>query len=276
MAIDVTDADFQQKVLERSKEVPVVLDLWAPWCGPCRQLAPILENLEKERDGQFELVKINVDENPQVASALRAQSIPLVYGFRDGKAVAQFVGLQPPAAIRQFLDQLIPSELELTLAEAGRALNAGDTVVAEALIDKAEAIDAKHDAVRFSRASLLTVKEDYPAAIEILSGIPSNGHDEVARLLARARLNSGTDKSIEALAAEAAAGDITASIYYSKALASQGDYRRALETLLGAVKKDPSYDEGAARKAMLDLFEIMGSKDPLTREYRGLLSSALH
>ena len=104
IARDVTDAEFATEVLERSKEIPVVVDLWAPWCGPCRQLAPMLENIAEQRAGDFELVKINVDENPQVATQLGARSIPLVVGFRDGAVVSHFLGVQPESAINQFID----------------------------------------------------------------------------------------------------------------------------------------------------------------------------
>lgn len=154
MPFDVTDAEFETRVINRSREIPVVVDLWAPWCGPCRQLAPLLEKLEQERSGEFELVKINIDENPKVANALRAQSIPLVIGFRDGKIAGQFVGVQSPAAIREFLDQLIPTELERLVIAAGKSLEIGDVSSAEASLAKAESIDPTHDAVRFCRAGM--------------------------------------------------------------------------------------------------------------------------
>ena len=147
MPVDVTDAEFETRVVERSKEVPVVVDLWAPWCGPCRQLGPVLDNLEAEYNGKFELVKINIDENPQVATALRAQSIPLVIGIRDGQIVSQFVGAQPPQAIRQFLDEVIPSALEQLVVAAGNAIQADDLTTAAALLAEAEAIDPKHPAI---------------------------------------------------------------------------------------------------------------------------------
>jgi len=277
MSLDVSDADFQVKVLERSAELPVVVDLWAPWCGPCRQLTPVLESLEKEYQGSFELVKINIDENPQVATELRAQSIPLVIGFRHGKAVSQFVGVKPPAAIREFLEQLIPSELELKLVAAGQALEQGDAKHAEKLIDEAAEISPDHDAVRFSRASVLMFKEDFSAAMDLLSTIPSNGHDEVANMLAKARLRSSATNDIRKLEQAAAKGDdLGAAVNYGRALAAQGEFEKALEILLSAVARDPGFDEGAARKAMLDLFEVMGTSHQLTREYRGKLSSALH
>ena len=101
---DVTDAEFPTAVLERSKEIPVVIDLWAPWCGPCRQLAPVLEKIASERVGEFELVKLNIDENPEAARLLGARSIPLVVGFRAGSPVSHFLGVQTESAINEFID----------------------------------------------------------------------------------------------------------------------------------------------------------------------------
>ena len=276
MPIDVTDAEFETRVVERSKEVPVVVDLWAPWCGPCRQLGPVLDNLEAEYNGKFELVKINIDENPQVATALRAQSIPLVIGIRDGQIVSQFVGAQPPQAIRQFLDEVIPSALEQLVVAAGNAIQADDLVTAAALLAEAEEIDPKHQAIVFCRGSLLMAQEMYEDAIALLSKIPSDGHDEVARLIAQAKLKSAAGTDLEQLASAAESGDLDAMISYGLALGGQGESEQALEALLAAVIKDPQWNDGAARKAMIDLFEVLGNSDPLTRQYRGKLSRALH
>ena len=275
MAIDVTDAEFESKVINRSKIIPVVVDLWAPWCGPCRQLAPVLEGLAEEKSGEFELVKINVDENPQVASSLGAQSIPLVIGFRDGKPMAKFLGVQPAGKIREFLEQLVPSRLEKYVSAAEQALKTEKLDECESLLTQAELIDAKHNAVRSCRAELFLAREQPVPAIEILSLIPSNGHDDVAKRLSKARLMEAANSDIEHLAATVDLDDTDSLITYGRALAGKGEHRKALEILLKAVLRDPAWDDGAARKAMLDLFGVMGRDDPLTKSYRAKLSSAL-
>src|SRR5213080_2581378 len=112
MIMDVTDSTFESAVIERSRQVPVVVDLWAEWCGPCRQLGPVLERAVAAREGQVELAKIDVDNNPIVARSFGIQSIPAVKAFRDGRVVAEFIGAQPPAAVERFLDSLLPSEVD--------------------------------------------------------------------------------------------------------------------------------------------------------------------
>ncbi len=272
MAIDVTDAEFETRVIERSKEVPVVVDLWAPWCGPCRQIGPVLERMEAESDGAFELVKINVDENPQVANAMRAQSIPLVVGVKDGQVVDQFVGALPPAQIREFLDRLVPSDTDRLLAAFNVALAADDLETAESLLDSSSDTT---DELKIARARLLAAQQAFDVALGILESLPSNGHDEVSRLIGDIRLRAAAGADLADLESKAATGDLAAVIDLGKAQAGLGDHQQALDTLLGAVKQDPGFDDGAARKAMIDLFGVIGSSDPMTREYRSKLSSLI-
>ena len=177
----------------------MVVDLWAPLRGPYRQLAPILEGLEQERADEFDLVKINIDENPQVVAALGAQSILLVIGFHNGEAVPRFLGVPPAGMIRGFLDELVPSQLEQYVVSAGQELEADELDDCQSLLAQAELIDTEHEAVRFCRAGLLIARQQPDAAIKVLSSIPSNGHNGVARLLSRARLMSAADSDIQEL-----------------------------------------------------------------------------
>jgi putative thioredoxin len=201
MATDVTDATFQTAVLDRSSEVPVVVDLWAPWCGPCRTLGPILEQVVDETKGQVELVKVNVDDNPQVAAAFRAQSIPAVYALKDGQIVDGFIGAYPEEVVRQFVDSLVPSEEQQTVA---RLVAAGD----EASLQQALELEPGNEQAVVALAELMADDGRGEEALALLARIPET--EAVRRVAAKARLgNEPTD-----------------------------DYDDKLDALLGQVKED--------------------------------------
>src|SRR5262249_6359343 len=143
---DTTDADFETAVVEQSKQTPVVVDFWAPWCGPCRVLGPILERLVKEAGGKGRLAKVNVDENPQLSAAFNARSIPMVLGIRDGAIAGEFVGALPEPSVREFFARLLPSEAENLAAEAAGLERAGKLADAEATLQRALALDPRCDA----------------------------------------------------------------------------------------------------------------------------------
>jgi len=277
IARDVTDAEFEQAVLERSKEIPVVVDLWAPWCGPCRQLAPILEGIAAQRPTDFELVKINIDENPKIAAQLGARSIPLVVGFRDGKVASQFLGVQPASAIEEFIDGIVPGVVDQLVSQALSFIAAGDLTEAERLLNTAIETEPRHEGARFTLARVLAADLRFDEALAVLSPIPSTGHDEKAALLAEIQLQQAGDVDIDALqkAVETDSSNLNAAIALGKALGAKADYEQALEILLAVVKEDATYDEGAARLAMLDIFKVMGAQDPIARAYRSKLSTAL-
>ncbi|HVM52645.1 MAG TPA: thioredoxin [Acidimicrobiales bacterium] len=178
---DVTDATFERDVIERSKQVPVVVDLWAPWCGPCKTLGPIIEKVIADTGGQVELAKVNVDENPQVSQAFQVQSIPAVYALKDGKVVDGFVGAQPEAVVRKFVDTLLPTEEE---TEVQRLVRAGD---AESLRRALDLEPDNPDAV-VGLAELLVSEDKSAEALELLARIPETA--ESRRVAALARLGS--------------------------------------------------------------------------------------
>jgi putative thioredoxin len=245
--MDVTTAAFEAEVLQASRELPVVVDFWAPWCGPCRALTPILEKLAREYAGRIKLVKVNSDEEGPVASAFGIRSIPTVIAFRDARPVAQFLGAQPEGQVRAFFDRLLPSASELALARAEAAF-------AERRLDDAERELAD---VRFD--------PDWDAKVEALrQGIANAraaasgpGEPEL-----RARL--GTDPA-----------DHDARLRLAAILAARREYRAAMEELLEIVRREKTWRDGEARKQLLALFELAGEPD-LVSEYRRKLASVLY
>lgn len=237
MSIDVTDATFPTEVVERSKQVPVVVDLWADWCGPCKQLGPILEKVIDETDGKVVLVKVDVDANPQVAGAFQVQGIPAVYAMRDGKVVDHFVGAQAEATVRAFVSGLLPSEEEDTV---GNLLAEGD----EASLRAALELEPGHEGAVVGLADLLVTRggdDEVAEALALLERIPES--PETRRVAALARV--GTSLGGADVAAE-------------------------LDALLAQVK-----DDEAARQRYIDLLEVMGAGDPRTAGYRKQLTSRI-
>ncbi|HEX4868709.1 MAG TPA: tetratricopeptide repeat protein [Acidimicrobiales bacterium] len=237
MSIDVTDATFQSEVIDRSMQVPVVIDLWAEWCGPCRTLGPILETVIGETAGQVVLVKVDVDANPQISQAFQVQSIPAVFAMHHGKIVSTFVGAQPEPAVRQFVAALLPTEEE---TELGRLVAAGD----EASLRQALELEPGHVGAVVALATLLVDRGDQAAideALGLLERIPESADTRRVAALAR-------------LAATGGADDVSAE----------------LDGLLDQVK-----DDEAARQRYLDLLELMGPEDPRTAGYRKQLTSRL-
>ncbi|MCY3632341.1 MAG: thioredoxin [bacterium] len=200
---DVSDATFATAVVERSNTVPVVVDLWAPWCGPCKTLGPILEQAVAATNGAVELAKVNVDDNPQTAQAFQVQSIPAVYALRDGKVVDGFIGAQGEAAVAEFVQRLLPTELE---TELDALVIAGD----EASLRQALELDADHEGAVVALADLLVADGRGDEALDLLERIPETA--EVRRVAALARTGGGE---------------------------GNGDIEARLEDLLGRVKADP-------------------------------------
>ena len=197
MYVDVTDATFQTEVVERSSSVPVVIDLWAPWCGPCRTLGPIIEQVIDETDGEVVLVKVNVDENPQISQAFQVQSIPLVVAVKDGQPVDGFLGAQPEAAVRDFILGLLPSEQETAI---DALIAAGD----ESSLREALELEPGHEGAVIALAELMVEKGEPDEALSLLARIPENA--ETRRVAALARLGDDApatddlDEKLQALA----------------------------------------------------------------------------
>src|SRR5436190_4412909 len=256
--VDVTDADFMTSVVEESKRRPVLVDFWADWCGPCKQLSPVLERLAEEKGGQFLLAKVDVDRNQYTASQFRIQSIPHVWAFVGGRPVDQFVGALPEPAIREFIDHLLPTEADLEAAEASRAARSGDVETAERGFREALEEDPQNREARLGLGRLLLERGELGDAQEVLSSLVPD--TEAERMLAAIRV-AGWDQVPQDDA-----------LVEPKRMAAAGRWREALDAMLGAVRYSTE-DREAAREAMVDMFAVLGDDDPLTREYRGKLAS---
>ncbi|HZP42798.1 MAG TPA: tetratricopeptide repeat protein [Candidatus Binatia bacterium] len=277
--VDVGDADFERQVLERSRAVPVVVDFWAPWCAPCRALGPILERLGIEYAGSFVLAKVNVDEASGVAARFGIRGIPAVKAFRDGRVVAEFTGAQPEAGVRRFLDAVVPSEADRLATEGEARLAAGEPAVAELRFEEALARDARHAGALLGLARVHAARGDDAEALQLLDRVPPGapGAREARRLAAelRTRVDAVGDEATLRHRVAMHLDDLDARLALGRHLAARGRYAEALAELLEVVRRDPRHDDGAARKTMLDVFEVLGAESPLTERYRRELAATL-
>jgi putative thioredoxin len=271
---DVDTAAFQREVVERSKDVPVVVDFWAAWCGPCKVLGPLLERLAGEFEGGFELAKVDVDSNQALAGQFGVQGIPTVVGFRDGQPVSQFTGALPEQNVRQWLGEIIPSEVDLLAAAAGDLLAEGDEAAAERGYRQVLSKAPHHQEAAVGLASLLIDTGRNQEALDLLS--PLRPNQAVERLQAAARMGTVNTAAIPELEENLAQDpdNVSVRIDLGKALAADQQFEPSLATLLEAVMAGgDTRDE--ARKAMLDVFEVLGPEHDLTAVYRRRLASAL-
>lgn len=282
MILDASEETFGRDVVDRSKERPVVVDFWAPWCAPCRVLAPLLEDLAQEAAGEFDLVRVNVDECPQCAQQFAVGSIPAVKAFRDGEVVAEFVGAQPESVLRQFLAGVLPTRADRLVETAREHEAAGRAAQAESGFRDALDCDPRHGGALVGLARCRAATGDPVQALELLErvlpGAPESA--EAERLAAELRLESAGEGSAGELAAlrdrlAADPEDDAARLSLGRGLAAAGQPEAALEVLLVSVQRNPGYEEGAARKAMLDLFALLGSDHELTQRFRAALARAL-
>jgi len=279
--VDVTEQDFEQSVVQRSHEVPVVIDFWAPWCGPCRALGPTLEKLAEEQQGKFILAKINIDENPMLAQAFQIQSIPAVKAVRNGALAGEFLGAQPEPNVRRFIEQLMPSEAESLAREAQRLEEAGKAQGAESLYRAALAKEANQPLALLGLARVLVQRGEENDAQTLLTRIPNTvpEHPAAQQLLAQLRLkqtgaSAGDEQKYrDRLAADQ--NDLDARFELSQVLAAVGRFEEALTELLTIVKKDRKFRDEGARKAMLEIFEVIGARSDLAEHYRSELAKVL-
>lgn len=274
--LDVTDATFQTAVIEESKTRPVVVDFWAPWCGPCRILGPVIEKVAEEFRGDVVVAKLNVDENPQSSMQYRVQGIPAVKAFRDGRVVNEFTGALPEPQVRAFFQSLAPTAADRAAAEAEQLLASGDVAAAEARLREILETTPDDPKAVVGLANILVARDDFDEADMVLKRLPADRQAKVMRhqifLERYARKHAGEDLRGEAVATPR---DPRARYRWGLMLAAGGDYVSALDELLESVRYDKTWEDGAARKAMLAIFEILGMDSTITRDYQRRLENVL-
>jgi putative thioredoxin len=279
--IEVDQAGFAREVIERSRERPVVVDFWAPWCGPCRQLGPVLEKLATEHGGDFVLAKVDIDEAPTLAAEYDVRAIPAVRAFQDGKPTLGFVGLLPERQLREFLGRVLPTEGD-RLAREALALEAASPAEAEALYRRAVERNPDHEDSLVGLARVLLARGQPEEAADLLdrAGPGVEQAAEVERIRAVLELRKrGRQYGDEAPARHRLneePGNARRLFELGCILAGSGAYPEALQMLLAAGEKDPKLAASEVKDVMVEVFRAVGVRSPLADEYRDKLSRLLY
>ena len=276
--IDVDVTSFQREVVERSKTTPVLLDLWATWCAPCKTLGPVLEKLAREMKGRFVLAKVDIDANPEIAEALQVQSVPTVMLLKDGRLADGFTGALPEAQIRKFLEQHLgpPAPDALTAAQALEA--AGKRAEAAELLRVHLQTHGDDNAARLMLARLLIAEARLDEARKVFAKITGAVLESVEAKALAAQFEAAQKPSDSArLAAELERNpkNVATRMALGKALVAEQRYEEGLEQLLSAAKQDVHFEADAPRKAMIEVFNLLGQADPRVLEYQRRLMMLL-
>jgi len=277
--LDVTAATFEKNVVEASKQVPVIVDFWAPWCAPCRALGPVLEQIATEYAGRFRLAKVNSDENLEISRQFNVRSIPDVRAFRDGRQVDQFMGALPERQVRAFIERVVPAPAEVERLRATELYRARDLAGATAALRKAVDLDPNHDLARIDLAELLIEAGRHEeAALQLESVRPDVDWDTRVAALKQAIAFARAGGSESDLAARVAANpsDLEARLALAGALAARKSWREAMDQLLQIIRRDKSWRDGEARRQLLAIFNLAAAQYDLVSEYRRKLASVLN
>lgn len=283
---DTTTDTFMADVIEASKEVPVLVDFWAPWCGPCRNLTPVLENVVNAAKGAVKLVKMNIDDHPQVAGQLGVQSIPAVFAFKDGRPVDGFMGALPESQVKSFIERILGDAAPG--AEQEKILDDGDALLAAGSLDEAAGAyatvlreDDSNTRAIAGIAKVLVEKGELDGARQTLAVAPPELAEDPAIKSAAAAIalaeKAGETGELDGLrnAVDAAPDDLQARFDYALALNGAGERDAAAKELIEIVRRDREWNEDGARVQLLEFFEVWGAKDPATQNGRRMLASVL-
>jgi putative thioredoxin len=275
--IDVGLADFQQQVIEESKLRPVVVDFWAPWCGPCKSLKPILEKLAAEYGGKFLLAKVNSDDNQELATRYGVRGIPNVKAFIDGEPVDEFSGALPEGEVRAFLDRLVPGPADEMRKQAAEKRLAGDMPGALQMLAEASRLDPKHVGIRVDATEIMLELGEADEARRLLGSMPDDADPRVPQLRARLKFMEADGEDEAALVAQIAANenDLDARLKLANLYVSAAQYEAGMDQLLEIIQRDRSFGDDIGRKTLLSVFDLLGGGELLSL-YRRKLASALN
>ena len=284
--LDTTQENFARDVIDASHDAPVLVDFWAPWCGPCRTLSPLLATIETEFKGRLKVVKVNVDENQELSARFGVRSIPFVVAFVAGEPADSFVGVLPAESLRQFVGRLLPDPAETQRRKAAALLQGGDVAGATSALRAALALDPDRDATRMDLAQLLLERSTAPGRLDeasgCLAGVSASGRLESRFVALDTQLQSQRRAAElpsagvlqQRIAADPA--DLQARLDLANALVARREYEPALEQLLAIVERDRAFGDDVGRRLMLSVFDLAAGQPQLVSSYRRRLSAVLN